>query len=107
MAASTIPGRFGRRGLLLALLVAALAGCGSQTATQRAANDQEIARNILWRFHQDPGGRFRDVRVTCEDRVVFLEGRVGDPQDAAEAIRIAQSESRGGKIDSRLDVRPR
>jgi osmotically-inducible protein OsmY len=95
------------RAVLFALAMAALPGCSAQTPSQRAGVDQEIARDILWRFHQDPDGRFRDVQVTCEGGVVTLEGRVGDTKTAVEAVRIAQTESRGGKVDSRLDVRPR
>ena len=95
------------RSALFALALAALPGCAAQTPSQRAGVDQEIARDILWRFHQDPGGRFRDVQVTCEARVVTLEGRVADQKTAGEAVQIAQSESRGGKVDSRLEVRLR
>jgi hypothetical protein len=97
--------RIDRRSALLALIVVGLPGCSSKSASERAGIDQEIARNILWRFHQDPGGRFRDVQVTCEDRVVTLEGRVSDAKTATAAIEIALGESRGGKVDSRLEVR--
>jgi hypothetical protein len=81
--------------------------CSAKTSAERAGIDQEIARNILWRFHQDGSGRFRDVQVTCEDRVIILEGRVPDAKSAADAIQIALGESRGGKVDSRLQVRAR
>jgi osmotically-inducible protein OsmY len=99
--------KFALRGALLALILAGLPGCAAPTAPQRAATDQEIARDVLWRFHQDSAGRFRDVQVTCENRIITLEGRVTDPQTAAEAVRIATNEARGGKVDSRLDVRLR
>jgi len=95
------------RPVLFALTLAALPGCAAETPTQRAGVDQEIARDILWRFHQDSGGRFRDIRVTCEGRVVTLDGRVGDPRTAGDAIQIAQNESRGGKVESHLEVRLR
>jgi hypothetical protein len=95
------------RPLLFAVTLAALPGCAAQTPSQRAGVDQEIARDILWRFHQDPGSRFRDVQVTCEARVITLEGRVADPKTAGDAIQIAQNESRGGKVDSRLEIRLR
>jgi hypothetical protein len=97
----------GLRAALLVLLLTALPGCAAKSASERAGIDQEIARNILWRFHQDPGGRFRDVRVTCEDREITLEGRVSDAKTASDAIQIALLESRGGKVDSRLEVRLR
>ncbi len=99
-----------RTGILTALLLfllAGLPGCSARSASERAGTDQEIVRNILWRFHQDASNRFRDVRVTCEDRVITLEGRVGDTQAAADALQIARNESRGGKVDSRLEVRLR
>ena len=92
-----------------AILVAALclSACAAKTPSERAGVDQEIARNILWRYREDRTARFREVRVTCEDREIVLEGRVTDPKAAADAIQIAMSEARGGKVDSRLDVRPR
>jgi osmotically-inducible protein OsmY len=92
-----------------AILVAALclSACAAKTPSERAGIDQEIARNILWRYREDRAARFRDVRVTCEDREIVLEGRVTDAKAATDAIQIALSESRGGKVDSRLEVRPR
>jgi osmotically-inducible protein OsmY len=97
----------GRRALLLLGLAVLAPGCASKTTAERAGMDQEIARDILWRYKQDNTGRFRDVRVLCEDRVVTLEGRVANPKDAADAIQVALSMCRGGKVDSRLEVRPR
>ena len=38
--------RIGRRSALLVLFATGLAGCSSQSASQRAGIDQEIARNI-------------------------------------------------------------
>ena len=92
-----------------AILVAALclSACAAKTPSERAGMDQEIARNILWRYREDRAARFRDVRVTCEDREIVLEGRVTDAKAATDAIQIALSESRGGKVDSRLDIRAR
>jgi osmotically-inducible protein OsmY len=99
----------GERRLSAALLLLILLGpsCGPKTPAEEAGIDQEITRNILWRYREDPAGRFRDVRVTCEEREITLEGRVADAKAAADAIQIAMSESRGGKVESRLDVRPR
>jgi len=91
----------------LALALLLIPGCGSKSPSQRAGTDQEIARNILWRFHQDPGKRFQDVRVTCEDLQITLEGRVADAKAAGDAVQIALNESRGSKVDSRLEVRLR
>ncbi|HUR38732.1 MAG TPA: BON domain-containing protein [Planctomycetota bacterium] len=95
------------RGLALLAASLCLSSCAAKTPADRAGVDQEIARNILWRYREDPAGRFRDVRVTCEEREITLEGRVADAKAAADAIQIAMSESRGGKVESRLDVRPR
>jgi osmotically-inducible protein OsmY len=95
------------RGLALLAAALCLSSCAAKSPAARAGVDQEIARNILWRYREDPAGRFRDVRVTCEEREITLEGRVADAKAAADAIQIAMSESRGGKVESRLDVRPR
>jgi osmotically-inducible protein OsmY len=80
-------------------------GCSPTSRGERVGIDQEIARNILWRFHGDP--RFGAIRVVCEGRVVTLEGRVDDSKAASDALQIARSESRGGKVESHLEIRPR
>jgi len=95
------------RGVLLLALGLSLSACAAKTPSERAGMDQEITRNILWRYREDRAGRFRDVRVTCEDRDVVLEGRVSDAVAATDAIQIALSEAAGGRVDSRLEVRPR
>ena len=97
----------GRRALLLAGLALLAPGCAAQTTAERAGTDQEIARDILWRYKQDNAGRFREVRVLCEDRVVTLEGRVANARDATDAIQVAMSMCRGGKVDNRLEIRAR
>ena len=94
-----------RRTIVLLGLLLCGPACAPKTSAERAGIDQEIARNILWRFHGD--SRFSNVRVICEERVITLEGRVNDPQTAADAVRIATSEARGGKVESRLDTRLR
>lgn len=94
-----------RRSVVLLGLLLLAPGCATKTSAERAGIDQEIARNILWRFHKDI--RFADVRVTCEDKLITLEGRVPDAKSATDAIQIALAEARGGKVDSRLVVRPR
>jgi hypothetical protein len=97
--------KVGRRTVLLLALALLGPGCKAKSTAERAGIDQEIARNILWRFHKET--RFADVRVVCEERVVTLEGRVPDAKTAADAIQISLAEVRGGKVDSRLEVRPR
>lgn len=95
------------RGTAILLVALCLWACAAKTSSERAGIDQEIARNILWRYREDRAARFREIRVICEDREIVLEGRVTDAKAAADAIQIAMSEARGGKVDSRLDVRPR
>ena len=90
---------------LLLLLIFLGPSCGPKTPAQEAGIDQEITRNILWRYHNDI--RFADVRVQCEDREVVIEGRVQDARSAADALQIAMANARGGKVVSKLVVRAR
>jgi len=96
-----------RRAAAATLMLLILLGpsCGPKTPAQEAGIDQEITRNILWRYHNDI--RFADVRVQCEDREITIEGRVQDAKSAADALQIAMSNARGGKVISKLVVRPR
>jgi osmotically-inducible protein OsmY len=96
-----------RRALAATLMLLILLGpsCGPKTPAEEAGIDQEITRNILWRYHNDI--RFADVRVQCEDREVTIEGRVQDAKSAADALQIAMSNARGGKVVSKLVVRQR
>ena len=81
--------------------------CGPKTASEQAGLDQEITRNIMWRFREDPQKRFKDVRVSCEGREIVIEGRVSDDGAARAALNIALSHARGGRVVSKLDVRLR
>jgi osmotically-inducible protein OsmY len=90
--------------LLLAILGPA---CGPKTSAEEAGIDQEITRNIMWKLREDSRKRFQDVRVTCEGREILVEGRVSDARAAQDAVQIAMSNSRGGKVVSKLDVRLR
>ena len=92
-----------------AILALALLGpaCGPTTPSEQAGLDQEITRNIMWRYREDPAKRFVDVRVSCEGREVLIEGRVSDDSAARAAMNIALSHARGGRVVSKLDVRPR
>ena len=91
------------------LLVLAFLGpaCGSKTSSEQAGVDQEITRNILWRYRQDPARRFVDVRVSCEGREILIEGRVSDESAARAALNIALAHSSGGRVVSKLVVRSR
>jgi hypothetical protein len=93
------------RAALLLLLALLGPSCGPKTAAEEAGIDQEITRNILWRYHNDI--RFADVRVQCEDREITIEGRVQDAKSAADAIQIAMANARGGKVVSKLVIRQR
>jgi osmotically-inducible protein OsmY len=90
--------------VLLAILGPA---CGPTTSAEKAGVDQEITRNIMWKLREDTGRRFQDVRVSCEGREILIEGRVSDNLAAQDALQIASSSARGGRIVSRLDVRLR
>lgn len=95
-----------RAAALLAALVLVPA-CAPLTEDQSAGLDQEICRDILWAFHQDSTGRFREVRVTCVDQVISLDGRVADAASAQEALRLARSKARGASVTSRLSIKPK
>jgi len=97
--------RAGRNVLVLLGLLLLSPACTPKTTAERAGIDQEIARNILWRFHGD--ARFGSIRVVCEERQITLEGRVDDAKTAADALQIARSEARGGTVESRLEIHPR
>jgi len=92
---------------VLLLLVVAGPGCAAKTPAEKAELDQEITRNIMWRYREDPAKRFVDVRVTCEHREILIEGRVSDAKSASDALQIALSHARGGKVVSKLDIRRR
>jgi osmotically-inducible protein OsmY len=94
-----------RAAAALMLIIFLGPSCGPKTPAEEAGIDQEITRNILWRYHNDI--RFADVRVQCEDREVTIEGRVQDAKSAADALQIAMSNARGGKVVSKLVVRLR
>jgi len=89
----------------LLLLLALGPSCGPKTSAEEAGIDQEITRNILWRYHSDI--RFAELRVQCEAREITIEGRVQDAKSAADALQIAMSNARGGKVISKVIVRPR
>ncbi|HYE98958.1 MAG TPA: BON domain-containing protein [Planctomycetota bacterium] len=89
-------------GLALALLLPA---CAPKTAIQSAGTDQEITREILWEYRKHPA--LSDVRVSCSNNVVRLEGRVPDRPAHELALRIAHERCRSAQVEDRLGVRPR
>ena len=95
-----------RKACLLLLAILGPAG-GPATSAEQAGVDQEITRNIMWRLREDNRRRFQDVRVSCEGREILIEGRVSDARAAQDAVQIAMSNARGGRVVSKLDVRLR
>lgn len=98
-------GRIAKRGALLLLAVQMTLGCAPLTSSESAGVDQEITRNILWRYRNDD--RFSEIRVICENHVIVLEGRVSDEQAARDALQVAQDQARGGSVISNLQVMQR
>lgn len=96
-----------RKAALILLAAIAGLGCAAKTTSEQAGVDQEITRNIMWRLREDPARRFVDVFVSCEGREVLIEGRVSDDNAARAALNIALSHARGGRVVSKLDIRPR
>lgn len=79
--------------------------CAPKTVIQSAGSDQEITREILWEYRKHP--LLADVRVSCANHQLRLEGRVPDRSAHDQALRIATERSRGAAIDDRISVRPR
>ena len=83
-----------------------LPGCAAKTEVQKAGSDQDIARDVSWELRKDR--RFElAVNVFCVEGTVTLTGRVDSREAEADAIRVAQSRSRGGRVVSKLEIRPR
>ena len=94
-----------RHPALLLLAVLLLPACAPRTPIQSAGVDQEITREILWEYRKVPA--LADVRVSCSDHRVRLEGRVPDPTALDEALRIASRRGRGAEIENRITIMPR
>ena len=89
--------------LLLGALL--LPACAPTTAIQSAGVDQEITRAILWEYRKNPA--LADVRVSCSEGVLRLDGRVPDRPARDEALRIASLHGRGATIEDRVSIKPR
>lgn len=82
-----------------------LVGCPAfRSSHDPVARDQEIIRDVLWRYHGDE--RFEDIRVTCQGGVVTLVGRVpsaaaGDEAEALARVRDVR------RVVNRLEIRPK
>jgi osmotically-inducible protein OsmY len=88
-----------------ALAAALLPACASTSTVQKAGSDQEITREIMLRYREDP--RFEAIFVTCVSRVVTLEGRVDNRLAHEDAVRIARDLGRGSEVVSQIVIRPR
>jgi hypothetical protein len=89
----------------LALVALVLPACAAPTQVQKAGLDQDISRDINWEFRKDR--RLDEVSAYCIDGLVTLEGHVSDPPSLEEALRIARAHSRGARVVSKIDLRPR
>ena len=91
--------------LFLFLSLFLISSCAPSTPATRTADDQDVTRDLLWEFRKDP--RFSDVRVTCYDRTITLEGTVSDRAAQDEVLRLAGQRAPGAKIVNSLIVRRR
>ena len=82
-----------------------LLGCAPRTDVQKAGTDQDIARDISWELRKD--ARFEALNVFCGEGTVTLTGRVPSKEAEADALRIAGSRSRGLRVVSTIEIRPR
>jgi osmotically-inducible protein OsmY len=96
-----------RRGAALLAALLLVPACAPLSEPEQAGVDQEVTRDILWAYHQDPAGRFSEVSVTCVDRQIVLAGRVDSIAAAQDAFKIARGRARGAAVSSRLQVHPK
>ncbi|HXX94309.1 MAG TPA: hypothetical protein VEN81_11805 [Planctomycetota bacterium] len=89
----------GLAGLLLA------AGCSGGSQAQKAALDQDVARDVNWELRKD--ARFAEVHASCAGGIVALRGRVDSRGVEADALKIAQTSAHGARVLSELEIRPR
>jgi len=99
--------RAARGGTLVSLFLSLflISACAPSTPATRTADDQDVTRDLLWEFRKDP--RLADVRVTCYDRTITLEGTVPDRASQDEALRLASQRASGAKIINSLVLRRR
>ena len=85
-------------------LLLALAACGAQArSADPVARDQEIARDILWRYH--PDARLAEIKVECREGEVVLKGVVTTPEAKADAERIASDVRSVRGVRNAIDVK--
>jgi osmotically-inducible protein OsmY len=92
--------------IALLLLLAVAVGCGGPRRSEDPkVRDQEITRDILWELQREE--RFADIRVTCKDGIVSLDGMVTDESDHDQAKSLARRISGVKDVRSRLRIRSR
>jgi len=100
------PGLLPPSGRVLAPLLLALAACGAQArSADPVVRDQEIKRDIRWKYHSD--ARLIDVTVDCSEGAVVLKGRVVTPEAKADAERIALDVRSVRSVKNSIDVKPK
>jgi hypothetical protein len=82
-----------------------LPGCAPSTPVRKAALDQDIARDVNWELRKD--ARFAEVIASCTSGTVTLRGRVDSKAAESNAVQTALSGSRGSRVVSELEIRPR
>jgi osmotically-inducible protein OsmY len=60
---------------------------------------------VNWELRKDP--RFAEVNASCTAGTVTLKGRVDSKGVETDAVKIAESGSRGTRVVSALEIRPR
>ena len=88
--------------LLSFFLCLFLGACGPSTPGTRTADDQDVTRDLLWEFRKDP--RFTEVRVTCYDRTITLEGTVPDRWMKRMAEDVAEDTAGVKQVHNRLRI---
>ncbi len=90
----------------LCLVLLLIAGCKSFVSSQDPlARDQEIRRDILWRFQKDE--RLTEVTVACDGGHITLGGRVTVPDATIAAVSIAETVRDVRSVANKIDVRPK
>ncbi len=60
---------------------------------------------MSWELRKE--SRFADVNALCTEGTVTLQGRVDSKAAEEDAVRVAQSRTRGARVVSKLQIRPR
>jgi osmotically-inducible protein OsmY len=92
--------------VILAAALMTVAACGGPKRSEDPKiQDQEIQRDLSWQLHGNP--RFANIRISCVQGVVTLEGMVTDESDRDLARRIARDIPGVRDVKSQLQLRSR